>query len=74
MSKATDKMQQETVDTAHATAATVASYASSGGLVIMGLTMHDIAALVGIVLGLATFFVNWYYRHKESKHGPRGDR
>ncbi|MCI1680045.1 MAG: phage holin family protein [Ewingella americana] len=29
-----------------------------------GLSPQDIAFLVGAVMGVATFFVNWYYRRK----------
>lgn len=55
------------------TAATVASYTTSGGLFIFGMTASDAASvviiasgLVGILLGFGTFAVNWYYRHKDS--------
>lgn len=49
------------------TAATVASYTTSGSLVVFGLSMNDFAAVVGIALGLATFCINWYYQAKRSK-------
>ncbi|EON87820.1 MULTISPECIES: HP1 family phage holin [Plesiomonas] len=29
-----------------------------------GLTVQDVAFLTGTVLGVGTFFVNWYYRRK----------
>ena len=70
-----EKMQQEHIETAtSATATTVASYASSGGLIVFGMSMHDFAAVVGVILAVATFAVNWYYRHKEYTNGSRRDR
>lgn len=49
------------------TATSVASYTTSGGLFVFGMTMNDFAAVVGITLGVATFCINWYYQHKRSK-------
>lgn len=50
------------------TAATLASattYGASGGAILFGtMTVNELAALFGILLGSATFCVNWYYRHK----------
>lgn len=65
-----DKMQHEQVsEITAAGVSTVASYTASGSLVVMGLTMHDAALIVGMVLGLGTFLVNWYYKHKEYTRG-----
>lgn len=67
-------MQSEHIDAAtRATVATVASYTSSGGLIVFGLTMNDLAAVVGMVLAFATFGINWFYRHKEHHRGNRQD-
>jgi len=44
--------------------ASTASYATSGGLVIGGSSLNDIAVIVGIALGILTFAVNLYYKHK----------
>ena len=41
------------------------AYSTSGSLVVFGFALNDIALLVGIVTGLATFFINWYYKAKE---------
>lgn len=56
------------------TATSVASYSTSGGLILFGMTASDAASvvvivsgLIGITLGLATFAINWYYQHKRSK-------
>ena len=60
-------MQPEHIETAtRATAATVASYTSSGGLLIFGMAANDFAAVAGLALAFGTFCINWYYRHRES--------
>ena len=43
------------------------SYTTSGSLIICGLTVSDLAGLVGIALGLGTFIVNWYYKAKDDR-------
>lgn len=48
--------------------ARAASYAADSGLVVFGvLTLQEWAALVGIVLAVATFGVNWYYQRSKAK-------
>lgn len=47
--------------------ARTASYAADGAVVGIGvLTLQEWAAVVGIVLGLATFAVNWYYQRRRT--------
>ena len=41
------------------------AYGSSGSLTVFGFALSDIAAVVGILLGVGTFFVNLHYRRKE---------
>ena len=38
-----------------------------GGIatVIGSMTLHDWGIIVGILVGVGTFFLNWYYRAKE---------
>lgn len=45
----------------------IASYASSGALVISGMTANDFAVLLGMVLAILTFGINWYYKYKHLK-------
>ena len=45
----------------------IASYATSGGLVIFGMSANDFAVLVGLVFAFATFVINWIYKHKHLK-------
>lgn len=39
-------------------------YAAGGGTVIAGIALNDAAMVLGIIATIATFIVNWYYRHK----------
>ncbi|WP_439291257.1 phage holin [Lonepinella koalarum] len=32
---------------------------------ITGLTLNDWAAVFGILFGIATLFINWYYKQKD---------
>ena len=43
------------------------AYGSSGSLTVFGFALSDIAAMVGIVLGVGTFVVNWHYKRLERK-------
>lgn len=43
------------------------SYTSNGMAIFCGLTLNDWGMLVGIVVGLATFCINWYYKAKEDR-------
>lgn len=45
----------------------IASYVSSGGLVIFGMTANDFAVIVGVFLAAATFLLNWFYKHQHYK-------
>lgn len=47
--------------------ASQASYAASGGTFVLGFTFEHWMMLAGFVLGLATFLLNWYYKHKHYK-------
>ncbi|MDR0672736.1 MAG: hypothetical protein LBF93_03535 [Zoogloeaceae bacterium] len=44
--------------------ATAASYASAVASAIIGLTLNDLALLVAIVTGVATYFTSRYYQRK----------
>lgn len=44
---------------------TALSYSAGGGTAMFGyLKLNDIALIVGIVLAVCTFIVNWVYREK----------
>ena len=43
------------------------TYITSGAALIAGLTLNEWVAIVSIVLAIATFSINWYYKHKTLK-------
>lgn len=45
----------------------IASYATSGGLVIVGMSANDFAVLVGLLFAFGTFVINWVYKHRHLK-------
>lgn len=56
---------------------TIASYLTSSGVAVWGtLTFNQVMALIGTLLALATFGVNWYYQRRRDNrdaeyHGMR---
>lgn len=54
----------QTVDAALATIGSKSTYAGASVTVTGWLLSSQFAVLVGMLLGLAGFLVNWYYRHK----------
>ena len=40
------------------------AYATNGALIVFGMTLSDWAAAIGILLGVATFALNWYFQAK----------
>lgn len=57
----------QTVDAALAAAGSKVTYAGSGVTITGWLLSSEFAVLVGMLLGLAGFIVNWYYRHRLTK-------
>lgn len=57
-------MTTHTVDAALAAAGSKATYTGSGMVLSGWLFSSEFAVLVGIVIGILGFLVNWYYRHK----------
>lgn len=49
-------------------AASPITYGASLVTVISGLTVNEWGVIAGIILGAATFGVNWWYKHKTWKH------
>ena len=61
-------MNQEAVEAAIATASTKARYGTAGVMGLAGWLTSDIVfGLIGVVIGLATWAVNAYYRRKEDR-------
>jgi hypothetical protein len=57
-------MKVETIDTAIAATSSKATYTGSGMILSGWLFSSEFAVLIGIVIGIAGFLVNWYYKHK----------
>jgi Bacteriophage holin family, superfamily II-like len=53
-----------TIDTALAATGSKATYTGSGMILSGWLFSSEFAVLMGIIIGVAGFIVNWYYRHK----------
>lgn len=47
--------------------ATIASYSASGSLIFFGVSMSDLALIVGMFFAAATFVLNWYYKYQQLK-------
>ena len=41
------------------------SYLASLFAVVSGLTVNEWGVIAGIIIGTATFAVNWWYKHKQ---------
>ena len=47
------------------------SYSASGGAIVGGFTTNDWGILLGVIVGVGTFLVNWYYKAKEDERKER---
>ena len=56
-----------TIDATIAAAGSKATYTGAGMTISGWLLSSEFAVLMGIVIGVAGFLVNWYYKHKEDK-------
>ena len=51
---------------------TPVSYVTSATMTVLGgLTINEWMAVIGIILGIATFVVNWFYKHKQFKQAQK---
>ncbi len=62
-----DQVAQQAADAAIASTASKVTYTGAGMTISGWMLSSEFAVLVGIVLGVAGFIVNWYYRHKEDR-------
>lgn len=67
-------MKEHTIDATISSVATKAAYGGSAAAIvgagtssILGFSVSDFAMLGGLVVGVVTALVNWYYRFKEGK-------
>lgn len=58
---------QATFDATMAAAGSKVTYGGATTSIVGWMLSSEFGILVGVVLGVAGFFVNWYYRHKEDK-------
>ena len=58
---------KDAVDGALAALGSKATYGGAGASVAGWILSSEFAVLSGLVLGLAGFLLNWYYRHKADK-------
>jgi heme/copper-type cytochrome/quinol oxidase subunit 2 len=54
----------QTLDATIAAAGSKATYTGAGMTISGWLLSSEFAVLIGIVLGVAGFLVNWYYKHR----------
>jgi len=39
-------------------------YSGATGSIIAGLALSEIGVIIGMVIAICGFFINWYYKHK----------
>ena len=61
-----DQVAQQAADAAIASTATKVTYTGAGMTISGWFLSSEFAVLMGVVIGVAGFIVNWYYRHKEN--------
>lgn len=66
------ELQQISVDTtvlalAQRVVPPTAMYGGSGLAIFAGLTANEFVAIVGAIIAVLGFFVNWYYKHRQWK-------
>ena len=59
--------EHATLDSTLAAAGSKATYGGAGASVVGWLMSSEFGVLVGILIGVGGFCVNWYYRHKQDK-------
>lgn len=64
-------MKHETVEAALAASASKATYTGAGMSITGWLLSNEFAVLFGLLLGLAGFLLNWYYKHKDDRRRER---
>lgn len=61
-----DQVAQQAADAAIASTASKVTYTGAGMTISGWFLSSEFAVLMGVVIGVAGFIVNWYYRHKEN--------
>lgn len=58
---------EHALDATLAAAGSKATYGGAGASVVGWLMSSEFGVVAGIIIGIAGFCVNWYYRHKQDK-------
>lgn len=59
--------QQAAFETAAAAAGSKATYTGAGASVAGWFFSSEFGVLIGVLLGIAGFAINWYYKHKRDQ-------
>lgn len=70
----TDIARDHALDATIAATASKGTYFGAGSAFIGWVTSSEFGILVGIVIGVGGFFVNWYYKAKEDRRRAAQDR
>jgi ABC-type transport system involved in cytochrome bd biosynthesis fused ATPase/permease subunit len=62
-----DQIAQQAFDATVASAASKATYTGAGMTIGGWFLSSEFAVLMGVVIGVAGFALNWHYKHKEDK-------
>lgn len=59
--------EQSVTDATMATIGSKATYTGATSSIIGWLVSSEFGVLVGVFIGLAGLFINWYYKHRQDK-------
>lgn len=62
---------QNAADATLAAAGSKAAYTGGSTAVIGWAMSSEVAAMLGVLIGIAGLLVNWYYRHKQDRREQR---
>lgn len=60
-----ENIKDNAIDAAISTIASKFTYGSAGASIIGWLASSEATVLISITIAVASFFVNWYYKHKQ---------
>lgn len=61
------KVSREALENTIMTVSSKATYSGAGMSIGGWFVSSEFAVLAGLIIGVAGFFLNWYYRHKRDK-------
>lgn len=59
------EINDQALDSVISASASKITYGSTGASLIGWITSSEITVLISIVIAVASFLVNWYYKHKQ---------